>query len=136
MTRRTIALVISLAFALFVASRVADAQPPAKVARIGYLAQIARAPLVEALRQGLRELGYREGQNLAIEFRDAEGKPERLPALAAELVRLRVDLIIVATTPAALAAQHATTVIPIVMAGVDDPVRTGLVASLAQPGGT
>jgi putative tryptophan/tyrosine transport system substrate-binding protein len=92
MTRSIIELVISLAFALFVASLVADAQPSAKVARIGYLAQIARAPLVEAFRQGLRELGYREGQNLAIEFRDAEGKPERLPALAAELVQLHVDV--------------------------------------------
>jgi putative tryptophan/tyrosine transport system substrate-binding protein len=135
MTRRIIELVISLAFVLCVASLVADAQPSAKVARIGYLAQIARAPLVEAFRQGLRELGYREGQNLAIEFRDAEGKPERLPALAAELVQLHVDVIVTHPTNAARAAKHATTLIPIVMAGADDPVRTGLVASLARPGG-
>lgn len=110
-------------------------QPSAKVARIGSLAQIARAPLVEAFRQGLRELGYREGQNLAIEFRDAEGKPERLPALAAELVQRHVDVIVTHPTNAARAAKHATTLIPIVMAGADDPVRTGLVASLARPGG-
>jgi putative tryptophan/tyrosine transport system substrate-binding protein len=111
----------------------AAAQQPVK--RIGYLAQVTRAPLVEAFRQGLRELGYREGQNLAIEFRDAEGQPARLPALAAELVQLHVDVIVTFPTNAARAAKHATTTLPIVMAAADDPVRTGLVASLAQPGG-
>jgi putative ABC transport system substrate-binding protein len=124
---------ITFAFVILAAPPAVPAQLPVK--RIGYLAQITRAPLVEAFRQGLRELGYQEGQNLAIEFRDAEGKPDRLPALAAELVQLHVDVIVTHPTNAARAAKHATTLIPIVMAGADDPVRTGLVASLAQPGG-
>jgi putative ABC transport system substrate-binding protein len=105
------------------------------VKRIGYLAQVTRAPLVEAFRQELHQLGYREGQNLTIAFRDAEGKPERLPALAAELVQMNVDVIVTFPTNAARAAKQATTSIPIVMAAADDPVRTGLVASLARPGG-
>jgi putative tryptophan/tyrosine transport system substrate-binding protein len=124
---------LTCTFVILAAPPAAPAQPPVK--RIGYLAQITRAPLVEAFRQGLRELGYREGQNLAIEFRDAEGKPERLPALAAERVQLHVDVIVTHPTNAARAAKHATTLIPIVMAGADDSVRTGLVASLARPGG-
>jgi putative tryptophan/tyrosine transport system substrate-binding protein len=124
---------LTFTFVILAAPPAVPAQQPVK--RIGYLAQITRAPLVEAFRQGLRELGYREGQNLAIEFRDAEGKPERLPALAAELVQLHVDVIVTHPTNAARAAKHATTMIPIVMAGADDPVRTGLVASLARPGG-
>jgi putative tryptophan/tyrosine transport system substrate-binding protein len=124
---------ITFTFIILAAPPAAPAQQPVK--RIGYLAQIARAPLVEAFRQGLRELGYQEGQNLAIEFRDAAGQPERLPALAAELVQLHVDVLVTHPTNAARAAKHATTLIPIVMAGVDDPVRTGLVASLARPGG-
>jgi putative ABC transport system substrate-binding protein len=124
---------ITLTFVILAAPPAAPAQPPMK--RIGYLAQVTRAPLVEAFRQGLRELGYHEGQNLAIEFRDAEGKPDRLPALAAELVQLHVDVIVTFPTNAARAAKHGTTLIPIVMAAADDPVRTGLVASLARPGG-
>jgi putative tryptophan/tyrosine transport system substrate-binding protein len=124
---------LTFTFVILAAPPAVPAQQPVK--RIGYLAQITRAPLVEAFRQGLRELGYREGQNLAIEFRDAEGKPDRLPALAAELVQLHVDVIVTHPTNAARAAKHATTMIPIVMAGADDPVRTGLVASLARPGG-
>jgi putative tryptophan/tyrosine transport system substrate-binding protein len=130
---RAVGVFITFAFVTLAAPPAAPAQPPVK--RIGYLAQITRAPLVEAFRQGLRELGYQEGQNLAIAFRDAEGKPERLPALAAELVQLHVDVIVTHPSPAARAAKHATTLIPIVMAGADDPVRTGLVASLARPGG-
>jgi ABC-type uncharacterized transport system substrate-binding protein len=128
-----VGVLITFAFVLLAAPPAVPAQQPVK--RIGYLAQITRAPLVEAFRQGLRELGYREGQNLAIEFRDAEGQPDRLPALAAELVQLHVDVIVTHPTNAARAAKHATTLIPIVMAGADDPVRTGLVASLARPGG-
>jgi putative tryptophan/tyrosine transport system substrate-binding protein len=124
---------LTCTFVLLAAPPAAPAQQPVK--RIGYLAQITRAPLVEAFRQGLRELGYREGQNLAIAFRDAEGQPDRLPALATELVQLHVDVIVTHPTNAARAAKHATTLIPIVMAGADDPVRTGLVASLARPGG-
>src|SRR4029434_3107962 len=83
----------------------------------------------------MRALGYVEGQNLVMEYRGAEGQYERLPDLAAELVRLQVDVLLVVIPPAALAAKDATTTIPIVMAGVGDPVGSGLVASLARPGG-
>jgi len=115
----------------------ADAQQAAKVARIGYLSlNLARNPHQhEAFRQGLRDLGYVEGRNLVIEYRDAEGKPERLPALAAELVALKVDVILAPATPQALAAKQATKTIPIVFASAADPVTSGLVTSLARPGG-
>ena len=114
-----------------------EAQQAAKVARIGYLPlNLAGGPdLHEAFRQGLRDLGYVEGRNLVIEYRDAEGKPERLPALAAELVALKVD-VIVATggTLAAVAAKQATRTLPIVFTVAADPVTDGLVTSLARPG--
>jgi putative ABC transport system substrate-binding protein len=115
----------------------AEAQPAAKIARIGYLAgNLAAAPrLEEALRHGLRDLGYVEGRNVVIEYRDAEGKPERLPALAAELVALKVDVIVAPNTPQALAAKQATRTLPIVFSFVADPVASGLVTSLARPGG-
>ena len=89
---------------------------------------------MESFRQGLRELGYLEGRNISFESRVAEGRAERLPGLAAELVRLKVD-VIVASSQAAVAAKQATTTIPIVMPVITDPVRLGLVASLARPGG-
>ena len=114
------------------------AQAPAKVARIGLLglsAPSAASHLWEAFRHGLRDLGWVEGKNIAIQYRSAEGRAERLPDLAAEPVRLRVDAIVVATTPAAVAAKQATATIPIVLAGVGDPTGSGLVASLARPGG-
>ena len=115
----------------------ANAQQAAKIARIGYLGQnLTSNPQVrEAFRQGLRDLGYVEGRNLVIEYRDAEGKFDRLPALAAELVALKVDVIVALNTVQALAAKQATRTIPIVFAGVADPVRAGLVTSLARPGG-
>jgi putative ABC transport system substrate-binding protein len=116
----------------------ADAQPGAKIARIGYLTiNLAASPpnLTEAFRQSLRDLGYVEGRNLVIEYRDAGGKAERLPALAAELVALNVDVIVAPPTPAALAAKQATAALPIVFYGSADPVTSGLVASLARPGG-
>ncbi|HKA43146.1 MAG TPA: ABC transporter substrate-binding protein [Burkholderiales bacterium] len=113
------------------------AQRQGKLRRIGFLgpaALSATAHRVEGLRAGLRELGYVEGKNIAIEFRFADGKYERLPELAAELVRLKVDLIVTHGTPATQAAQQATATIPIVIATITDPVASGVVASLRQPG--
>jgi putative ABC transport system substrate-binding protein len=115
-----------------------DAQQPGKVPRIGFLdpsTASGSAVLLEAFRQELSKLGWIEGKNIAFEQRFAEQKSERLSELAADLVRLRVDLIVVAGTPSALAAKKATTTIPIVMASGGDPVGAGLVASLARPGG-
>ena len=116
----------------------AEAQQPAKIARIGYLSPLsagADSPNGEAFRQGLRALGYVEGQNAVIEARYADGKLERLPDLAAEIVRLNVDVILAAPTPAVRAVQQATRTIPIVMAFSGDPVGEGFVAGLARPGG-
>jgi putative ABC transport system substrate-binding protein len=127
---------LSGAAALLVAPLVAQAQPAGKVPRIGYLAlnPAANPQLHEAFRQGLRDLGYVEGRNVVIEYRDAEGKPERLPALAAELVALKVDVLVAQPTVAALAAKQATRTLPIVFP-VAEPVTSGLVTSLARPGG-
>jgi len=114
------------------------AQQAGKVFRIGFLdnsTASGSAGLLEVFRQELSKLGWNEGKNLTIESRFAEGKNDRLPELAAELVRFKVDLIVVAATPAALAAKSATTTIPIVMTNAGDPVGAGLVASLARPGG-
>ena len=126
------------AVAFSAAPLAAEAQQTAKVAQIGFLS-FDLAPnrhLREAFRQGLRDLGYVEGRSVVIEYRDAEGKPERLPALAAELVALKVDLIVTGGgTPPALAAKQATKTIPIVFASAPDPVTDGLVTSLARPGG-
>ena len=126
---------MSLPFALCSA---ADAQQTGKVLRIGFLdasTASGSAVLLETFRQELRKLGWIEGKNISFEYRFAEQKLERLPELAAELVRLKVDLIVVARTLPALAAKNATTTIPIVMANAPDPVGAGLVASLAWPGG-
>jgi putative tryptophan/tyrosine transport system substrate-binding protein len=128
---------VTLTLSLLAAPLPANAQPPAKVARIGYLSNVggADSPLAEAFRQGLRELGYVEGHNIAMAFRTAEGHGDRLPALAAELVQLPVDVLVARSTDAAQAAKHASTTVPIVMVVDADPVATGLVASLARPGG-
>jgi putative ABC transport system substrate-binding protein len=113
------------------------AEAQQKVARIGYLAaNLAANPhFPKAFRQGLRDLGYVEDQNILIEYRSAEGQLERLPALAAELVRLNVDVLVSEGTPPSLAAKHATRTIPIVFTASADAVGSGLVASLARPGG-
>ena len=126
---------IGLVLALALAPLVAEAQPAEKLARIGYLSLGSAADTPKALLQGLRELGYVEGQNLVIEYRYTEGKAERLPDLAEELVSLKVDIIVAGGTPLPLAAKRATTTIPIVMTSAGDPVGSGLVASLAKPGG-
>jgi putative tryptophan/tyrosine transport system substrate-binding protein len=116
----------------------ATAQQPPKVQRIGYLtanSSSVELPRVDAFRQGLRALGHIEGQNIVIEYRFTDGKFERLPDLAAELVRLKVDVLVANTTNAALAAKNATRTIPIFFIGVSDPVAAGLVDSFARPGG-
>ena len=136
MDRRT--FITSVAFGLATVPLPADAQPTGMVHRIGYLASgssSAAAAVIEAFRQALRELGWVEGRNIVIDYRFAEGRFDRLPDLAAELVRLKVDLIVAAPTPAAVAARNATATIPIVMINVGDPVGLGLIASLARPGG-
>ena len=129
-------LVAALSFA---ASLAADAQQTGKVYRIGYLSMGSASSTytrpLQAFRQGLRELGWDEGRNLLIEYRFSEGRVDRLPALADELVRLKVDLIVASPTPAALAARNATQTIPIVGMSLTEPVAVGLVASLARPGG-
>jgi putative ABC transport system substrate-binding protein len=129
---------LALGALLFALSVSAEAQQTGKVLRIGYLdpsTASGSAGLVDAFRQEMRKLGWIEGKNITIEYRFAEQKPERLPELVADLVRLKIDLIVVAATPPALAAKRATTTIPIVMASAGDPVGAGLVASLARPGG-
>ena len=135
MNRRT--AIRSLAIFFLTTASLARAQQGRKIWRIGYLAAptaAGGAHLTEAFLRGLRELGYIEGQNIVIEYRWADGKFERLPELAAELVRLKVDVIVAAATQASLAAKNATGTIPIVMAAVGNPVDSGLIASLAWPG--
>jgi ABC-type uncharacterized transport system substrate-binding protein len=130
-------LLSSLAGGL-VAPRVTEAQQTGKAVRIGFLTTnpASNSPrVVEAFHRGLRELGYVEGRNVVIEYRSAEGRPERLPDLAAELVKLKVDVLVTMSTPAAQAGKKATTILPIVFIGVSEPVRSGLVTSLARPAG-
>ena len=116
----------------------ARAQQPGKVPRIGFLGMASRATFadrIDALRLGLRDFGYVEGTNITIEYRWAQGRYERLPQLATELVRSNVDLIVTHGTPGSLAAKRATTTIPIVIASIGDPVAVGIVTSVARPGG-
>jgi putative tryptophan/tyrosine transport system substrate-binding protein len=138
MTRRTMVLLITLAVSLVVAPLAAQAPRAGQVYRIGVLertSMAANAANFDAFRQGLREFGYIEGQNVVIDYRYTEGGDDRLADLATELVRLQVDLILTRGTPATLAAKQATGTIPVVMAASGDPLGTGLVASLARPGG-
>ena len=134
----TILLLTLLTFLISAVLHSAQAQQPTKVPRIGYLigtSPTANAARIEAFRQGLRELGYVEGKTIIIEWRYAEGKLDRFPALAAELVHLKVDIIVTGGPPATRAAKEATITIPIVMEQDSDPVGNGFVASLARPGG-
>ena len=131
-------IVVILTLGVLSVPLAADAQPVAKVPRVGYVLGASPATaghLAQAFVQGLRELGYVESQNITIEYRWAEGKLERLPDLVADLIRLKVDVIVSSTSPAIRAAKQQTGTIPIVMAGVTDPVGAGFVASLARPGG-
>ena len=126
-----------IAFVLLVCGAVAEAQQPAKVARIGFLASFGSGPdtRIKAFQQGLRELGYIEGKNIVIEYRYAEGSNDRLTNFAADFVRVKVDVIVTGSTIAVRAAKKLAETIPVVMAGTGDPVGTGLVASLSRPGG-
>jgi len=129
---------LALCAMLLTLSASAQAQQQTKIPRIGYLggASLSAIPArIEAFQRGLRELGYVEGKNIVIEWRSAQGKPDRLPALAAELVHLKVDVIVTGGPTNTRAAKGATTTIPIVMTNDSDPVGTGVVASLARPGG-
>ncbi|HEY3181056.1 MAG TPA: ABC transporter substrate-binding protein [Casimicrobiaceae bacterium] len=123
---------------LFALSAPVEAQQPKKVSRVGYLAAVSRsadAPRLEAFRQGLRDLGYVEGENIVIDYRHEDRAFEQLPNVAAELVRLKVDVLVAVTTNAALAAKKTTGTIPIIFMGVTDPITAGLVENLARPGG-
>jgi putative tryptophan/tyrosine transport system substrate-binding protein len=136
MRKRVIGLAISTM--LLAPCLSAEAQQPAKIHRIGYLTGTSRAissTRIDTFRGGLRELGYVEGKNFILEYRSAEGKLDRFPALAAELVRLKVDIIVSAGLGPTRAAKDATNTIPIVMTNEGDPVGTGIVTSLARPGG-
>jgi len=136
MSRKMIVFVLSIV--ILASTHLANAQQPKKVPRIGFLSGDSPTPSsarYEVFRQRLRELGYVEGKNIVIEYRWAEGKLDRFPALAAELVRLKVDVIVTWGPTATLSAKEATNTIPIVMANDADPVASGVVASLARPGG-
>src|SRR5262249_16641802 len=129
---------VALCAMLFVLCVSVEAQQPKKVPRIGYLCSTLRSSVlnrVEAFRQSLKELGYIEGKNIALEYRWGEGQIARMPDLAAELVRLKVDVIVSCGPVPNRFAKEATTTIPIVMASDSDPVGNGFVASLAHPGG-
>jgi len=134
----SLGMVAAISLSVVLSPPAAEAQPATGTHRIGFLAggsPGSSAPLVEEFRQGLRELGYAEGQNIVIEYRWAEGKLDRLPELAADLVRLKVDLIVAPVSTSAQAAHQATRTIPIVMIGVGDPVALGFAASLSRPSG-
>jgi ABC-type uncharacterized transport system substrate-binding protein len=129
---------LALCAMLFALGFPAQGQQPAKVPRIGYVSgadDLKNSGPEEAFRQGLRDLGYIEGKNILIEYRSQEGKADRGPSLVAELVQSKVDVLVLVTSPAIRAAKQATKTIPIVMVTTADPVATGLVDSLARPGG-
>jgi putative tryptophan/tyrosine transport system substrate-binding protein len=137
--RKIVFISLTLSTLLFALCASTEAHQPAKIARIGYISGTGSisdpGPYVEALRQGLRDLGYIEGKNIVIEYRGAEGKLDRIPSLVNELLQLKVDVLIVPILSAILSAKQATKTIPVVMVTGIDPVATGLVDSLARPGG-
>ena len=124
-----------LAFYVLLGLPLARGREPATVFRIGFLSPVSPGPRDKAFLQGLREFGYVDGRNVTVEMRFAEGRPERLPGLVQELLRLKVDVLVVGATIGARAAKEATATVPIVFAGASDPVAGGIVASLARPGG-
>src|SRR5262247_2284171 len=131
-------LVYALPALILATTHLVEAQQPKKLPRIGILLPnppTVSPQLLKAFQQGLRELGYVEGENIVIEYRFGEGESERYPYLAAELVQLKVDVIVTASTPAIESVKNATSTIPIVMAASADPVGSGLIASLDRPGG-
>src|SRR6187551_557985 len=135
---RKIICICCVCAVLATASAYAQSVQPKKIPRIGYLAAVsaaADAPRLAAFRQGLRELGYVEGQTIQIEYRHESADLKRLPEHAAELVRMNVDLLVAVTSNAAVAAKKTTSTVPIVFMGVTDPIATGLAESLAHPGG-
>ena len=134
MTRRIVMWLLAIAFLM--PAPLAEAQRPGKVSRVGYVSSVGSPDAsFEALRQGLRDLGYIEGKNIAFEYRGAEGKAERIPGFVAELLQLKVDALFCPNLPAIDAAKQATKTIPIVMVSNVDPVELGLVDSFARPGG-
>src|SRR5262245_54617800 len=138
MIARRAASAAVFALAIVTAPSVANTQPSPKISRIGYLGPVSPtegAVVLQSFRQGLRELGYVEGQNIAIDYRWAEGRTDRFAPLAAELVQLKVDVIFTYSNATVGALQKATRTIPIVTANFADPVRNGFAASLARPGG-
>ena len=130
----TVVFLVGLAFGLL---HVSEAQQQKRVPRIGYVSSgdPSTEPRLAAFRRGLRDLGYIEGKNILVEYRYAEGKPDEVPGLVAELVQLKVDVLVVGFLPAIHAAKQATKTIPIVMVTTVDPVASGIVDSLARPGG-
>ena len=135
MTTSRFALVVSLLLALLGFAGSAGAQPLERTVRVGFLVPASPSDDVEGFLGGMRDLGYVEGRSLVVEYRVAGGKVERLDDLLAELIRLKVDVIVTGGTPAALAAKRARTAIPVVIGAMGDPVESGVVASLARPGG-
>jgi putative tryptophan/tyrosine transport system substrate-binding protein len=138
MTRRTIGLIVIFTLAFLVAPLAAEAQPAGKVFQVGHLSGISKAAnksFIDAFREGMRALGYVEGQDWVLDEQYAEGKMERLASLAQELIHHHPDVLLVSTTPGNVAVKAATSTIPIVMVAVADPVGVGLVQNLAQPGG-
>ena len=135
MKRREFITLLGGAAALPIAARAQQASKIARIGRLSPLSATAETPMLAGLRQGLSELGWIEGQNLAFELRFADGNLDRLPRLADDLVRANVDVIVTGSSPGASAAKNATSTIPIVMVTTGNPVQGGLIASLARPGG-